>query len=367
MIITRAMPTQQTAITGVSRRITAGQEIKAELCRGPGYRPHQPVPAPASSRTGLAHPRTHARRHDGMTRSSTGLVPSHDSMMWPMLLSVAELGGSGSISEISDAVIKRQRYSDAQQAVLHNDGPQTKIDYRLAWARSGLKLAGFLINSSRGIWSLTEAGDDLVRIGEPDGPRQLHDKWKAATRTLRRQTGGATRTPPGEEPANLGSDGTRPDGEEGWKNQLLQSLMAMDPAGFERLAQRLLREADFISVNVTGRSGDGGIDGLGIYRLSLLSFPVFFQCKRYRGSVASSAVRDFRGAMAGRGDKGLLITTGTFTADAKAESTRDGAPPVDLIDGDRLCDLLKEYELGVRTEVRQVEDITVDTSFFTEV
>ena len=116
------------------------------------------------------------------------------------------------------------------------------------------------------------------------------------------------------------------------QHQLLQSLMAMEPAGFERLAQRLLREADFISVNVTGRSGDGGIDGLGIYRLSLLSFPVFFQCKRYRGSVGSGAVRDFRGAMAGRGDKGLLITTGTFTADAKAESTRDGAPPVDLND-----------------------------------
>src|SRR5664279_1069320 len=138
--------------------------------------------------------------------SATGPVPSHDTMMWPILLSVSELGGSGSISEINDAVIKRQRYSDAQQAVLHNDGPQTKIDYRLAWARSGLKLAGFLINSSRGIWSLTEAGDDLVRIGEPDGPRQLHDKWKAATRTLRRQPSGTTQTPRGEEPPNGGSN-----------------------------------------------------------------------------------------------------------------------------------------------------------------
>jgi restriction endonuclease Mrr len=192
-----------------------------------------------------------------MTPGSAALVPSHDSMMWPMLLSVAELGGSGSISEISDAVIKRQRYTDAQQAILQNDGPQTEIDYRLAWARSHLKAAGF-----------------------------------------------------------------------------------------ERLAQRLLREADFISVNVTGRSGDGGIDGLGIYRLSLLSFPVFVQCKRYRGSVGSGAVRDFRGAMAGRGDKGLLITTGTFTADAKAESTRDGAPPVDLIDGLTVCDLQVALPLG---------------------
>jgi len=78
-------------------------------------------------------------------------------------------------------------------------------------------------------------------------------------------------------------------------------------------------------------------------------------------------VRDFRGAMAGRGDKGLLITTGSVTADAKAEATRDGAPPVDLIDGDRLCELLKEYELGVRTDVRQVEDITVDPAFFADI
>ena len=120
-------------------------------------------------------------------------------------------------------------------------------------------------------------------------------------------------------------------------------------------------------MNVTGKSGDGGIDGLGVYRLGLVSFPVFFQCKRYRGSVGPSAVRDFRGAMAGRGDKGLLITTGTFTADAKKEATRDGAPPIDLIDGDRLCELLKRYDLGVRTTTRTVEDVTIDAAFFGEI
>ena len=136
---------------------------------------------------------------------------------------------------------------------------------------------------------------------------------------------------------------------------------------FERLARRLLREADFDSVTVTGQSDDGGIDGVGVYRLGLVSFPVFFQCKRYRGSVAPSAVRDFRGAMAGRGDKGLLITTGSFTAEAKKEATRDGAPPVDLIDGDRLCDLLKKYDLGVRTTTRTVEDVSINPAFFGEI
>jgi restriction system protein len=170
----------------------------------------------------------------------------------------------------------------------------------------------------------------------------------------------------------LPQDDDEPDDEQlpterSWKERLLEQLMSMAPDAFERLAKRLLREADFDSVNVTGKSGDGGIDGLGVYRLGLVSFPVFFQCKRYRGSVSPSAVRDFRGAMAGRGDKGLLITTGTFTADAKKEATRDGAPPIDLIDGDRLCELLKRYDLGVRTTTRTVEDVGIDDAFFAEI
>jgi restriction system protein len=152
-----------------------------------------------------------------------------------------------------------------------------------------------------------------------------------------------------------------------WREELLDALLAMPPAGFERLAQRLLREAGFISATVMGRSGDGAIDGLGVYRLSLVSFPVYFQCKRYRGSVGPGVVRDFRGAMAGRGDKGLLITTGSFTGDAKREATRDGAPPIDLIDGDGLCELLKKYELGAKTTVREVEEITAHSEFFIEV
>ena len=168
-------------------------------------------------------------------------------------------------------------------------------------------------------------------------------------------------------PADSEPDAGEAAGEGTWKERLLDQLMAMAPAAFERLARRLLREADFDSVNVTGQSGDGGIDGLGVYRLGLVSFPVFFQCKRYRGSVGPSAVRDFRGAMAGRGDKGLLITTGSFTADAKKEATRDGAPPIDLIDGDRLCELLKRYDLGVRTAIRTVEDISIDATFFGEI
>jgi restriction system protein len=116
-----------------------------------------------------------------------------------------------------------------------------------------------------------------------------------------------------------------------WREELLGVLLQMDPTGFEHLAKRLLRAAGFINTTVTGGAGDGGIDGVGVYRLSLVSFPVYFQCKRYKGTVGPDKVRDFRGAMQGRGGKGLLITTGNFTGPAKEEATRDGAPPIDLI------------------------------------
>lgn len=211
---------------------------------------------------------------------------------------------------------------------------------------------GLTDNSQRGVWSLTDAGRSVAE----DEIEPLRQAYIARMREQRKANATTNRSESGE---------SEPD-EMGWRERLLDSLMKMAPNAFERLAQRLLREAGFISATVTGRSGDGGIDGLGVYRMSLVSFPVFFQCKRYVGSVGAGAVRDFRGAMAGRGDKGLLITTGTFTAEAKAESTRDGAPPLDLIDGARLCELLKQYELGIRTTTRVVEDVEVLPNFFAD-
>ena len=148
--------------------------------------------------------------------------------------------------------------------------------------------------------------------------------------------------------------------EEVWKEKLLDVLYNISPAAFERLAQRLLRESGFFQVEVTGKSGDGGIDGKGIVRVSgLLSFHVIFQCKRYRGSVVPSQIRDFRGAMQGRADKGLFITTGTFTKEAIKEAMRDGASPIDLIDGEVLCEKLKELKLGITTEF--IEQINIKT------
>ncbi|MEX2212367.1 MAG: restriction endonuclease [Gaiellaceae bacterium] len=279
-------------------------------------------------------------------------IPSHRQMLWPTLRAVAALGGSGRISEIDEAAMAEGGFTEEQQSVIHGAGPRTELEYRMAWARTHLKLIGALENSSRGVWSLTERGREVVEAGEAAVVASYSDYLR-------------TRQKPAVQPDT--DDQLALEEARDWKEELLQALLDLEPDRFERLCRRLLREAGFTSVTVTGQSGDGGIDGLGVYRLSLVSFPVFFQCKRYRGSVRAGAVRDFRGAMAGRGDKGLLITTGTFTAEAKREANRDGAPPIDLIDGEQLCDLLKEYGLGVVTRQRQVEEVEVDASIFEDV
>jgi Restriction endonuclease len=147
-----------------------------------------------------------------------------------------------------------------------------------------------------------------------------------------------------------------------WQERLLECVLKMKPDAFERLCQRILKESGFIKVDVTGRSGDGGIDGIGVLRLNLLSFHVFFQCKRWKGSVGAPVIRDFRGAMVGRADKGLVMTTGMFTVDARKEATRGGAPPIDLIDGEALCELLKDLKIGVET--RKVEQVFVEQQAF---
>lgn len=282
----------------------------------------------------------------------TPAIPAYSELLWTTLCAVRELGHSARLDEIDERVIERENFSEAQLAVLHNDGPRSELEYRLAWARTYLKGMGALTNASRGVWETTGVGREL----SAEEIEPLWRKHQAARRAEKRREADAVGAD--VEPNGDGAEANH------WKEQLLKQMLAMSPAGFERLAQRLLRAAGFVNATVTGRSGDGGIDGVGAYRLSLVSFPVFFQCKRYKGTVGPEKVRDFRGAMTGRGDRGLLITTGVFTPGAREEATRDGAPPIDLIDGEQLCELLKKHQLGVRITERVVEDIEVVGSFF---
>jgi restriction system protein len=277
----------------------------------------------------------------GAMSKKTTTIPTYDRMMWPALQALKESGGSASVQEHLDRVTQLMGLSEEVQATLHKDGPETEVAYRLAWARTYMKKVGAVENSTRGIWSITPSGRALTEAEVAEIPAKVR-RAEAAT------------------PKPIVDD--EETNEETWKDQLLDIIRDMPADAFERLSQRILREAGFVKVEVTGRAGDGGIDGIGVLRLVLVSFQVFFQCKKYSGTVGPGAIRDFRGAMVGRTDKGLFITTGRFTADAKKEATRDGAPPIELIDGEHLCDLLKQLKLGVKTEM--VEKVSVEPDFF---
>jgi restriction system protein len=212
-----------------------------------------------------------------------------------------------------------------------------------------------LENSLRGVWSITSSGKDLKEINSKEVVafvRDLIAEEKAANIAVEDIEIGAE---------DEGID--QPEETQNWREELQSILYKLSPDAFERLAQRILRESGFVQVEVTGKTGDGGIDGKGIARINgLLSFYVMFQCKRYQGSVTPSQIRDFRGAMLGRTDKGLFITPGSFTRDALKEATRDGAPPIDLVDGEQLIDILKSLSLGIKTKT--VEAVEIDHGWF---
>ncbi len=275
-------------------------------------------------------------------------IIQYDELMNPVLQALRELGGSGTNQEINTKVYEIAKIPAKHLEVLHNPGKggMTEIEYRLMWTRTYLKKYGLIDNSIRGVWVLTPKGSSTDKVDKREVVRVVReginkDKDKELSR---------------EEEINQQVE---------WQEELMEALREMTPAGFERLIQRMLREAGFIHVEVTGRTGDGGIDGHGILRLGeLISFNVIFQCKKWQNSVGAGAVRDFRGAMVGRADKGLLITTGTFTKDAEKEATRDGAPAIDLVDGDQLAEKLKQLSLGVTTKKIEIEQVSVDKEWF---
>lgn len=278
-------------------------------------------------------------------------VPKYHELMWPALKALKKLGGSATNLELLDEIIALERIPGEIQDVLHTDGRQTKLAYNLAWALTYLGKGGALENSARAVWSITDKGEKLKEEDIIPLRDEVRRHWQESRKKRKKEA----------ESGEIEEESIRD-----WKDSLLDIIQNISPDAFERLAQRILRESGFIKVEVMGKSGDGGIDGIGALRVnSLLSFQVYFQCKRYKGSVSAGDVRDFLGAMVGRSDKGLFLTTGTFTSSAIQEANREGVPAIDLIDGDQLCEILKNLKLGVSTEM--VEDVKVNEEWFQKI
>ena len=284
-------------------------------------------------------------------------LPYLPGMMLAVIEALKDLGGSANIQELDERVVELEGVSEIEQSYqMKGSDNRPRVNYYLAWARTYLRRGGAIENSARSVWALTDKGQTLKSLEETQAIYEqvgLEEREKSRLKRMAEKN---------VAPPFQTMDEPSPENEEDWKGRLLTVLGAMHPSAFERLSQRLLREAGFIKVEVRGKSNDGGIDGLGVLRVNLVSFQVYFQCKRWLGSVGSKEIRDFRGAVQGRADKGLFITTGHFTSQASDEATRDGAIAIDLIDGDRLCDLLKENRLGVSTEM--IERIIVDPEWF---
>ena len=255
----------------------------------------------------------------------------------PVIEVLKETGGSGTAAEVIDRAIEKMKISEKEQEATNKDG-QSRVRNQVNWARLYLVRAGYLDSSKRGIWSLTEKG---MSFGP--GIFDVLGTFKQVQRVFKDEKKSKSQREPFEDETD--DQEAEP---QDHREKLLNLIKLLPPGGFERLSQRLLRESGFQQVVVTGRSGDGGIDGMGILQVNpFVSFNVLFQCKRYQGAVTPSHVRDFRGAMMGRADKGIILTTGTFTLDAKKEARRDGVPPIELVDGELLVQMFERLELGL--------------------
>ena len=267
-----------------------------------------------------------------MSIDTKSQLPSYSELFQPVLDAIKAHGDSAKPSEVRDWLVETKSIPDELLELTIKDGTQLFLS-RVQWARLYLSKTGYIGSSKRGVWALTEKGRN-ANINEEE-TRQIITHVSKFTNKKKQKNDDDDELKDASETSNH-------------RSRVLDILYSISPGAFERLCQRLLRESGFEQVTVTGRTGDGGIDGNGVLQINpFVSFRVLFQCKRYKKSVGSPAIRDFRGAIMGRSDKGIVITTGTFTLDAQREAVRDGVPPIELVDGNALVDLFESLEFGL--------------------
>ena len=284
--------------------------------------------------------------------------------LFKITLEVLEkLGGSGRIDEISEKIIDVLNLTEETIDYPHGDSDrsyQTELEYQFAWVRTMLKHLGLINNTKRGVWVLTQKAKEID--WDNNSIAKKYREYLKYQKEKKQKSKNGIDTVVTHDPEFI-EDIYEDEKDLDWKQKLKEILIGMNPYGFEKLAQIILRECGFMEVDVTKKSGDGGFDGKGILRLNnLVSIPVIFECKRYKDPVGADKIRNFRGSMHGRSNKGLFLTTSTFTRDAKEEAAREGADLIDLLDGEKVIDLLKELELGV--SVKKVEKVEIDQEWF---
>ena len=296
------------------------------------------------------------------TRRAQAGLPTERELRRITLEAMRSISLPASNDEINTAVADLLGLTSDQRSFMHSNGSQTEVAYSTAWARTALKTAGAAENVGRALWTLTDEGRHI----SPETVNHRYENYLEQLKGVRTKT-----TAPGDPESAPNAPVAPPEQgsteELDWRQTLLAHLLQMSPQGFEHLSGALLEAAGFHDVAVTRQTADGGIDVVAVYRpQGLISFRTTVQCKRWSGSVGADRVQAFQGASMGKADRGILITTGQFTPAAQAQAKSPGAFPIDLIDGEALCELLKEYSLGVRVTRRTVEDILIDETYFNQ-
>lgn len=276
---------------------------------------------------------------------SKSVVPKYGDLITATYAVLKALGGSGKNEEINEKVAELLALSDEVLEIPHlNSSSLSEVNYRLAWARTLLKKHGAITNSARGVWSIMPEFSDVEAVDGNAIEKARHKNGTSAKDTL---ISDDLEDVPEE---------VRP-----WRKKLYEVLTKMNPYAFERLTQRVLRECGFTQVEVTKKSGDGGIDGTGKLRINgIFSFNIAFQCKRYQGVVSSGDIRDFRGSLTTNIEKGVFITTSSFSKAAVEEASSPGKQQIDLIDGEEFITKLAEFGIGVK----EVKDYEIDEDYF---
>lgn len=305
------------------------------------------------------------RKEKKMGRERKNLSPTYTELIIPTYDALKQLGGSGTNNEIYERVIVDLNLSDEVLDEPHLGSlNQSEVEYQLAWARTYLKNYGIIVNSARSVWSITSEYASELTVSAKEIVAftvQKNAKKREMAKSNDKPDGKMDKP---EDDIDSNDDVEFPDEVKPWRQQLANVLQNMDPYGFERLSQRLLRECGFTQVSVTKKSGDGGIDGTGKLKINgIVSFNVAFQCKRYKGLVSSGDIRDFRGSLTTDIEKGIFITTGSFSKAAKDEATTPGKKQIDLIDGEEFISKLAEYSIGVK----EVKTYEIDEDFFSKI
>lgn len=277
--------------------------------------------------------------------ASKNNVPNYGELITVTYAALKALGGSGKNDEINKKAAEILGLPDEILEIPHlNSSSLSEVDYRLAWARTLLKKYGAIVNSARAVWSISPSFSDVAEVDGAAIDKAYH-KSNAPKKDI----------PADSDPEDIPEE-VRP-----WRKKLYEVLVHMDPYAVERLTQRVLRECGFTQVEVTKKSGDGGIDGTGKLKINgIFSFNIAFQCKRYQGVVSSGDIRDFRGSLTTNIEKGVFITTGSFSKAAVEEASAPGKQQIDLIDGEEFITKLAEFGIGVK----EIKDYDIDEEYF---